>query len=316
MVTMKKQSMAILLILLSLPLLLDCRGRRYRGGENTREFEFLYDGKERSYYLYVPETLKPNPDVLFALHGGGGDPGKMMGLNHGAFDELADKHGFIVVYPAGIENQWNDGREVPESKAHSEKFDDAGFLLAIQDRLKKDYGVRKSYFTGISNGGFMSFRMGCEHPDRVDGIAPVTANLSEYLFEKCNPRGVPLLLINGTEDPLVPYDGGYVEVLGRKRGKIRSTDDSVRKWLKANGCPAPQDFSPAVYDTRNNDPDDGTVAKLMRFDCSVAVELVRIEGGGHTWPSGRPYLFEFMIGKVSNELDASRKIVQFFELDR
>lgn len=295
--------------------MLDCRGRRYRGTENTREFEFIFDGLERSYMLYVPDNLKPNPDVLFALHGGGGDPGKMMGLTYGAFDELADEHGFLVVYPAGVDNQWNDGREISESRAHSEKLNDAEFLLAIQDRLKSDYGIRRTFYTGISNGGFMSFRMGCEHPDRVDGIAPVTANLSFYLYDRCNPRGVPLLVINGTDDPLVPYDGGFVEVLGKKRGAIRSTDDSIRRWLSANGCPVPPDLNQALKESID-EKDDDTVVRILRFNCSVPVELIRIEGGGHTWPSGRPYLFEFMIGKVSQEIDASKRIVDFFGLGR
>ncbi len=309
-----RRLMAGVLIILMIFGLLSCRGRRYHGGENTNHFEFMFEGMERSYELYVPNRLRPNPGVLFVLHGGGGDPEKMMGLTYGAFDELADRHGFLVVYPAGVENQWNDGREIPESKAHSEKLNDTGFLLAIQDRLKKDYGISRTYFTGISNGGFMSFRMGCEHPDRVDGIAPVTANLSVYLQDRCNPRGVPILLMNGTEDPLVPYDGGYVEVLGKKRGAIRSTDDSIRRWLTANGCAVPADLNSALAETID-EKDDETVARVLRFPCSVNVELIRIEGGGHTWPSGRPYLFEFLVGRVSQEIDASSRIVQFFGLD-
>lgn len=305
----------IFLLIILLPMLLDCRGRRYRGTENTREFEFVFEGLERSYELYVPESLNPNPDVIFALHGGGGDPGKMMGLTYGAFDRLADKHGFLVVYPAGVDNQWNDGREVPDSRAHSEKLNDTGFLLAIQDRLKQDYGIRRTFFTGISNGGFMSFRMGCEYPERVDGIAPVTANLSVYLYDRCKATGVPLLVINGTEDPLVPYDGGFVEVLGKKRGAIRSTDDSIRFWLKANGCAVPSDLNEALSETID-EKDDDTVAKILNFRCRIPIELIRIEGGGHTWPSGLPYLFEFIVGRVSQEIDASFRIVQFFEMDR
>lgn len=309
------------ILLLLIPFLLaatlvDCRGRRYRGSENTRSFTVQYEGRERSYRLYVPENLRPNPDAIFVIHGGGGDPEKMMSLTLGRFDELAEKHGFLVVYPAGFDHQWNDGREVPKSVAHSENINDAGFLLTIQDRLKQDYGIQRSFFTGISNGGFMSFRMGCEHASRVDGVAPVTANVSVFLSSRCKPDGVPILVINGTEDPLVPYEGGFVKVLGRERGQIISTDDSMRLWLTANGCAAPVDFSGALAQTTDSNKDDETLVKRYRFPCRVPVELIRIEGGGHTWPGGNPYLPEFMVGRVSQELKAADTIVEFFGLDR
>ena len=304
----------LVVLLLTAMALPQCRGRRYRGGENTRSFEFLFEGRERSYELYVPESARPNPDVLFVLHGGGGNPARMMSLTYGAFDRLADAHGFLVVYPAGVDEQWNDGREVPNSEAHEQKINDAGFLLAIQDRLRADFGASKTYFTGISNGGFMSFRMGCEHSDRVDGVAPITANISVFLSSRCRPTRVPILVINGTEDPLVPYDGGFVKVLGRERGQIISTDDSIRLWLSHNGCAAPADFEASETKALDSQ-DDGTVARRFRFPCSTPVELIRIEGGGHTWPRGLPYLPEFMVGRVSQEIDASAEVVNFFGLN-
>ena len=160
----------------------------------------------------------------------------------------------------------------------------------------------------------MSFRMGCEHSDRVDGVAPITANISVFLSSRCRPTRVPILVINGTEDPLVPYDGGFVKVLGRERGQIISTDDSIRLWLSHNGCAAPADFKASETKALDSQ-DDGTVARRFRFPCSTPVELIRIEGGGHTWPRGLPYLPEFMVGRVSQEIDASAEVVIFFGLD-
>ncbi|MCB1305947.1 MAG: hypothetical protein KDK37_16780 [Leptospiraceae bacterium] len=305
------RSLAITLV----PVLLaGCLLLRYRGAENTSEFEMDFEGRTRQYYLYVPESLPPRPDVLFVLHGGGGKAIQIMGSTRGTFDKLAESNGFIVVYPQGIEKQWNDGRKDPKTTAHQENINDAGFLMAIRDRIKEKYGVSRTFFTGISNGGMMSLRMGCEFPDRVNGVAPVASSISVDIASSCAPAGVSLLILDGKEDPLVPYDGGSVKVLGSERGSVIGAPASVRLWLRANGCQAPGDFSGSVVQTIDNDPEDATKAVVMRFNCKVPVELVAFEGAGHTWPGSVELLPEWLVGKLSMEMDGMTKVADFFGL--
>src|SRR5208337_3461333 len=105
---------------------------------------------------------------------------------------------------------------------------DIGFISALVDKLAAEYPVdaHRVFATGISNGGFMSFRLACELSEKIKGIAAVSATHPVTSREKCRPaRSVNIMIINGTDDPLVPYNGGYVEVLGRRRGRVMSTDD-------------------------------------------------------------------------------------------
>ena len=119
------------------------------------------------------------------------------------------------------------------------------------------------------------------------------------------------MTINGTEDPLVPYEGGAVRVFGRDRGQIWSTDRTVQFWARINGCGgAPR---PAALPDR--DPADGTTT--LRFDypgCrGAAVTLLQVNGGGHTWPGGIQYLPPAMIGRTARDFDASETIWTFFK---
>lgn len=266
---------------------------------------FEHDGVERDAIIYTPDNL---PDGLvpavIVLHGGNGDAQGTRRLT--GFDDVADDNGFIVVYPNGIDNQWNDGREgIAEA-------DDVGAISALIDRLIADYAVdpARIYATGISNGGFMSFRLGCELSDRIAAIAPVTATLSETMAERCEPTApMAVLLMNGTDDPLVPYNGGYVSVLGAERGAIRSTDETMAFWVDQNGC------EPTVAQVAlpNLARFDGTRAYRSDYtDCAAPVTLIRIDGGGHTWPGGLQYLPRAVIGRVSRDIDGSEVIWDFF----
>lgn len=272
-------------------------------------------GLERVYYLYVPPDLDPDrpAPLLLALHGGGGTAEGMEKLTESGFHALADRDGFVVAYPQGIDRHWNDGRPT-EDRAHQENLDDVGFIAALIDHLAATYPIdpARVYATGISNGGMMSFRLACELSDRVTAVAPVTANLSEALAETCDPaRPVPLLILNGTEDPLVRWEGGDIKILRTSRGRVLSVAETVAFWREHNECPA----EPEVTHLPDTDPDDGTRVRRERYaPCAAGsvVELVTVEGGGHTWPGGYAYLPGWLIGRTSRDIDANAVIWDFF----
>ena len=118
--------------------------------------------------------------------------------------------------------------------------------------------------------------------------------------------------MNGTDDPLVPWDGGDITVLGRTFGKVLSTPQTLAIWKKSNGCPR----NPSVTEHWNEKHWDGTSVKRELFvNCKerVEVEMWTIEGGGHTWPGGKQYANEFFIGKTSREIDGNKKIWDFLK---
>ncbi len=125
-------------------------------------------------------------------------------------------------------------------------------------------------------------------------------------------RPVSVLIINGTEDPLVPWDGGDIRIGGRLLGVVLSTEDTVRFWTEKNGCQADS----VITQLSDRVPSDGTTVWMEVYSgCKdgVVIELYGIEGGGHTWPDGYQYAAESLIGKTSREFDASEIIWQFFE---
>ncbi|HLF92783.1 MAG TPA: PHB depolymerase family esterase, partial [Planctomycetota bacterium] len=169
---------------------------------------------DRTYILHVPPSLpkdRPAPLVL-VFHGGGGQGKQMEGFT--GFSALSDKEGFIVGYPDGLEKNWYDGRVVEASRAHREKIDDLAFVDALIDEIGRRHPVdpKRIYATGISNGAFFSHWLAAHRSARIAAIAPVVGGMSPALAESFKPEGpVSVLILQGTEDPLVPYSGGEIK---------------------------------------------------------------------------------------------------------
>lgn len=267
-------------------------------------------GLERTCSVHVPPSYRKGMAVPLVLvfHGGGGTGEGMEKLTH--MDEVADDGGFMVVYPDGVDGNWNDGR--PEINPG---VDDVGFIRDLLGRLEADYSIDagRVYATGISNGGFMSYRLAFDMADRFAAIAPVGALLTEQLYAGPPPSSpVSVLLIEGTDDPFVPWSGGEISAGLRSRGQVVSTDSTIDYWVTAEACSTP----PTVTDLPDSDPADGTRVRSESYGGGrdgTAVELLAIEGGGHTWPGGTQYLPERTIGRTSRDIDASRVIWEFFE---
>jgi polyhydroxybutyrate depolymerase len=277
--------------------------------EHTME----HDGLERSYHLFVPEDLEPGAPLVLALHGGGGRSARMDRFTQGGLTQEAAERGWVLAFPQGIEEGWNDGRAPVTAKDERRaEVDDVGFLLALVDELSSAYELDRTLLLGVSNGGHMAYRLGIEASDTFDVIAPVIANHPAVHEAGVPANPVSVLVMNGTEDPLVPYDGGQVTLFGQERGEVLSTDDTIAWWEQANGCTGPR----TTLELPDLDPDDGTRVVLetdRRCDRDSEVTLVRVEGGGHTWPGGSQYLPESVIGVVSHDIDASEVIFDFFD---
>jgi polyhydroxybutyrate depolymerase len=306
----------VLQVIIPVLFAISCSSARHSADlSGVREMSTKYGGRDRICFIHVPEkVLGARQPLLLALHGGGGDARGMLRLTKQKFNALSDMHGFYVAYPEGIRRHWNDFHEDPISYAHDENIDDVGFISSLIDTLAAEYPIDpdRVFVTGISNGGFMSYRLACELSLKIRGIAAVTATHSLSTGGKCRPeRPVNIMVINGTDDPLVPYNGGEVMVLGSSRGRVISTDDTVRFWTGVNKCSG----AAVVRDLPDNNTNDGTRVKKTSFGpCAgnARVVLYRIEGGGHTWPGGMPYLPKRIIGNTSRQIDACDVIWEFF----
>jgi len=160
----------------------------------------------------------------------------------------------------------------------------------------------------------MSDRLACELSDRIAAIASVAGANQYSTVRDCAPvRSVPVLEIHGTADRCSPYDGGYKRCTSLQAyGLAISVPDTVAGSVSRNGCSS----TPVVEEWADADPSDGTTVTQMSYpDCSNGgdVSLLRINGGGHTWPGGSVLLPEWIVGKVSREFNANKVMLEFFK---
>ena len=291
---------------------------------NTYIRSISHDGLERTYRIHIPPLFNKSIQMplVLVLHGGGGTAeGMEEQLTLGGFNNLSDKEGFIVAYPDGIEKHWNDGRKNVTYRAHQEKIDDVGFISILIDNITEELNINlgRVYVTGMSNGAMMSYRLACEISEKIAAIAPVTGAIPEDIVPQCSPsKPVSVLAISGTDDPLVPWDGGDIKstFFHKPLGKVLSVPDSVNYWVIHNNCSPISDITwlPDL------DPQDDTRVRREIYgegDEGTKVILYAIEGGGHTWPDGLQYLSESRIGKTCHDINANEVIWEFFkELER
>ena len=279
----------------------------------------VHAGAKRTWRLYLPPVVAPpgrSLPLLIVLHGGGGRGSGMARLLNGRFEKLADRDEFFVAYPEGRCHQWTDGREPEVSRAHAEQVDDVGFIRELIGDVAKRHAVdpARVYACGISNGAFMSCRLACEAADRIAAVALVAGTIPLRLAPACAPaRAVPVMLICGTADPLVPFAGGAIQLRKgwKERGEVLGAREAAARWAALDGCPpAP---SPAE-ELPDLDPRDRTTITREIWGPGrdgAAVVLLTVRGGGHTWPGARQYLPQALVGPVSHDLDGCAAIWTF-----
>lgn len=283
---------------------------------HSQNLSMPWDGLNRTFVLYRPANLDSavkHPLVL-CLHGGTGTGSGMQKLTFDRFNELADRDGWMVVYPDGIGKNWNDGRKI-DDEAHGKNLDDVGFLSHLIDLCIQENSAdpKRVYVTGISNGAMMTCRLACELSDKIAAGAPVAGSMPTNLPASCAPRHpVSMLFINGDKDPLVPFQGGFVHFFRRKRGEVIAPAQAAADWAALDGCKD----APVTQALSVKDPNDPTRVDRIAYPTSPngsEVFFFVIHDGGHTWPSGMKYLGEWAVGKVSSQLDACDLIWDFFK---
>ncbi len=276
-------------------------------GAGAYSVQVVQGSADRAYGVYIPESYvardTPAPLVI-VLHGASGN-GLLMETQTG-FDALADEHGFIVSYPDGIEGFWADGR--PGDPRVSAQVSDIayvrGIILFLGTKLSID--PARVYLVGYSMGGMLALRAGCELADRVTAVASVASTMPEYVVPYCqNSAPIGVAFVIGTDDTSIPWVGQPRQGTG-----YMSANNSLAYWAAHNGCTDAETMT--VLD--DTDPADGTRVILSTYSAcegGSAVNLYGVYRGGHTWPS-RPSPIGFDAGAVSNDIDATQVIWDFF----
>ncbi len=277
--------------------LVGCGARGATTSARDIDGSIIVGGAARTYHVHLPPQQSTAMPLLLVLHGSGGTGAGTITLTH--MNDLADQQDVIVVYPDGLNKGWADGRGASDSDQQG--VDDVTFLSQLIAALQAQYTINphRVYVTGISNGGFMTQRLGCELADKIAAIASVVATLSTNQAATCAPsRPLPILYVLGEDDPLVPYNGGTVR---GDRGTILSATDSLADWVKLDGCTG----SLAMRTLPDRVQDETHVSETLYTNCqgSAQVGLYSVAGGGHTWPSGEQYLPAALVGRTTHQID-------------
>jgi polyhydroxybutyrate depolymerase len=275
------------------------------------------NGVKRDFILYLPPNFSSTNSLplLFVFHGGGSD---MTGMQKATnWDSIAAKEGFVVVYPNGINKNWNDGR-LTQANIGKELGDDTTFVAQLSDYLLSSGKINpnKVFATGVSNGGFMSQKVACDLTSRFAAIAPIATAVSQTYVNDCkHNKPIPIIWFEGTSDPLIPFNGGELTnaLLGinQSRGTVLSSDESIKFWNQKNGC----NESEQTTNLPDTNKLDGSTVTIRTFCANSKTPLIyyQINGGGHTWPRGPQYLPRLVIGNVNQDVDSEQVIWEFFK---
>lgn len=280
-------------------------------GASERRESIQVDGKPRTYSVHVPDTPAPAEGfpLVLAFHGGGMQGEQMRKLTH--LDGVADRRGFVVVYPDGIDKHWNDGRSTIKNPQN-----DVGFVSAMIGQLKQHHAIDRTrvYATGISNGALFTERLACDLSRDIAAIAPVAGTLPSDIASECRPEGtVAVLQIGGTADPIMPFGGGAVAHFGShgEGGQVLSVLQTSAFWAQRNSCAmqgTPEELALIA-------PADPTrVVRMLYTKCPASGPVVQLSilRGGHTWPGGPQYARPVFVRLASRQIDASESIADFF----
>jgi len=264
-------------------------------------------GQKREYLLHVPpgyDRARPMP-LIISMHGAAGWPAQQM--NTSRWNQLADEQQFIVVYPSG-----NDVPKIWHIAGGAALTRDVRFISDLIDKLEAAYNIdpTRIYADGLSAGGGMAFVLSCALSDRIAAVGLVAA-ASQLPSSWCTAaRPVPLIEFHGTADPFVPYAGGLSQSafaptrFDPNAKPFPSILTWTADWARRNRCGVDPVHAAIAAD----------VTRLEYTDCAAgaAVVLYTIQGGGHTWPGGKPFPKWMMTGATSNGVDATRRIWEFF----
>jgi polyhydroxybutyrate depolymerase len=245
-------------------------------------------GFRRSYRVHVPDGYSADQawPLVVVIHGAFSTAREMEG--HSRFSELADRDGFIALYPNGMGlfgllQHWNAGHCC--GKAAKDQVDDVGFVMAALKEVRDEFNVdpRRIYAVGFSNGGMLVHRLGAEHARVWAALAPHAGSIGGRKDPESSIWQVPepeapasVIMVHGMRDEQVPYTGGPV---GGKEGarEYLSAEASARFWARSNGCAD----TPETQDIKE---DSITLYTWKGCRDGTEVRLYALKEWAHVWP--------------------------------
>ncbi|WP_281427184.1 alpha/beta hydrolase family esterase [Microbacterium marinilacus] len=239
-----------------------------------------------------------NRALVLVFHGSKQDGRSYRRFTGGALDALAEDGRAVVAYLDGHRGNWNDARAESAFPARTEQVDDVAFARAVVDAVERTHGIDREAVTavGYSNGGQMVFRLLHEAPELLSGAVIVAAAMPDRAgflagFSEESDRSVPIALVNGTADRIVPFAGGRMSWWARAMFKVGgvtlSAAETARYFARRNGVTA--EPTTALLPERSPGRRNARIRETAyRQAGSAPVTSYAVLGGGHTVPGARP----------------------------
>ncbi len=284
----------------------------------------LVDGLERSWLVYEPPNLSDSAPVVFVLPGSGQSGEAMREFTAYRYEQLASQDGALVVYAEAWEeggglagHEWNECRKNTPLPAHLNNVDDVGFILWVLEQVAARYSIDRSrvYVAGHSDGGQMTFRLAAEHPEVFGAFAVSSAQQAAPTNSNCrSPSGpVSLLIMNGTEDPIVPYRGGVASFYGfAAAGEVQSMENTIAHWKKVNAIDVKQVAKKLEFPDTDNADSSKVRRESYLSPTGHRLVVYHVVGGGHAIPGGYRNLPDFVFGPINHDINGVDEIWKFF----
>jgi len=246
----------------------------------------LVDGNYRSFHFMKPSRIMPQGSLLFILHGSGGNGQNMMKSTTKLAQSVASEN-VLLVYPDGYKKYWNECRKAASSLANKENIDEAAFFNGMIQYFKSNYKIsdQKVFAVGTSGGGHMCYKLAMTMPGTFRAVTAFIANMPDDDNMDCMEAkvAIPIMIVNGTADPLNPYNGGMMQSGNFIMGTVRSTDRSFHYWASLAGYTS----EPKKELVPDNDPVDGKTIERYTYKQKGKPEVVllKVIGGKHDYPN-------------------------------
>lgn len=244
----------------------------------------LVEGNYRTFHFQSP-TVKSGGSLVFVLHGSGGHGTGMM-KSTAKMEAQATSVNTLIVYPDGYKRYWNECRKAASSLANKEDVNEAAFFDGMIAYFKKKYWIdeKKVFAVGTSGGGHMCYKLAITMPGKFAAVTAIIANLPDTDNMDCveTKVAIPVMIINGTADPLNRYEGGMMQAGDFIMGNVRSTDRTFKYWADLAGYQA----APEKETIPDNDPSDGKTIERYTYKQKGKPEIVllKVIGGKHDYP--------------------------------
>lgn len=244
------------------------------------------DGNYRTFHFVRPETSRPGSSLVFILHGSGGNGLDMMSQTTKLATQAKNEN-VLLVYPDGYKKYWNECRKAASSLANKEDINEAGFFTALIEYFADKYKIDKDqvFALGTSGGGHMCYKLALTMPGKFAAVAAVIANLPDESNMDCTASGVaiPIMIINGTADPVNPYEGGMMKGGNFVMGTVRSTEQTFQYWAQLAGY----NGNPKREHVQDADPNDQKLIERYTYKAAGKPEIVllKVLGGKHDYPN-------------------------------